>query len=273
MESLFEYGSYRDYLKKRLGDGLRLGLKKKAAGALGVHTTLISQVLSGNCELSLEQTESMSHFLGHSDDEADYFLWLVLKERAGTSPLRRRLERQISAHKKKRLNLSERLKDRKKISESERERFYSTYLHGAIHVLASIPGIQTRAAIASALGVPQPKISEAVEFLIRIGVLKELHGRLSPGTQHIHLSSDSKHIVRHHLNWRLKAMEKIGEAADRDLHYSVAFSLSEADVVKIKEMLLNALSEISKVVSDSKEETAYVYCFDFFELASRPSMP
>ena len=64
-------------------------------------------------------------------------------------------------------------------------------------------------------------------------------------------------------------MERIGESASRDLHYAVAVSLSESDVKKIKEMILKNLSAISKVVSASKEETAYVYCFDFFELVQR----
>lgn len=268
MESIFEHSNYRDYLKKRLGDGQRLGLKKQAANALSVHTTLISQVLSGNCELSPEQSENMSRFLGHTEDEADQFLWLVLRERAGSLALRRRLERQIDAQKAKRLNLSERVKDRARVSETDKERFYSTYLHAAIHVLVSIPGLQTRSALAHTLGVPQAKIADAVDFLSRIGVIKEIAGKLRPGAQHIHLNSSSKHIVRHHLNWRLKTMERIGEAAAQDLHYSVAVSLSESDVVRIKEMLLKTLADFSKVVSDSKEETAYVYCFDFFELAS-----
>lgn len=96
MKTIFEHSSYRDYLKIRLGDGQRLGLKKQAAQSLGVHTTLISQILSGKCEISLEQGEDMNRYLGHSEDEADYFLGLILKERAGSISLRRRFERQIS---------------------------------------------------------------------------------------------------------------------------------------------------------------------------------
>lgn len=168
------------------------------------------------------------------------------------------------------MNLSERVKDRAKISEADKDRFYSTYLNGAVHVLTSIPGLQTRANLAAALGVSLPKISETVDFLLRIGVVQEIEGRLSPGSQHIHLNSKSKQIVRHHLNWRLKAMERIGEAPDSDLHYSVVYSLSENDVLRIKEFILNGLEDISKVISASPEEISYVYCFDFFELA-RPT--
>ncbi len=266
METIFDYDSYRTYLKKRLGDGQRLGIKKLAANALGVHTTLISQILSGKCEISLEQTENMNLFLGHSEDEADFFLLQVLKERAGTASLRRRLEKQIDIQKAKRLNLSMRVKDRSEITESEKEKFYSNSLYAAIHVLTSIPGFQSKKELANSLNIASSKVSEAVDFLVGLGVVTETKGHLSPGQQHIHLGSDSKHIYRHHLNWRLKAIERISEQADRDLHYSVIFSLSEDDVKKIKEIILSTVGEVSKVVNKSKEETAYVFCFDFFEL-------
>jgi uncharacterized protein (TIGR02147 family) len=269
MDTLYEANNYREYLHGRLGAGARLGLKTKAAAALSVNTTLISQILGGTCEMSLEQAENMNRFLGHTDEEGDYFLWLVLKERSGSKNLKARFARQLEEQKTKRLNLSKRMSDRDSIDHDERERFYSTYLHGAIHVLVSIPEFQTREALATALGTPLKKINEAVEFLLQLGVITETAMKLAPGAQHIHLGSDSTQIVRHHLNWRLKAMERIGEAASRDLHYSVAVSLSEADVQKIKEMLLKNLSEVSKVVNKSKEETAFVFCFDFFELVNR----
>ena len=266
--NVFEYTSYRNYLKIRLGDGQRLGLKKQAAEALRVHTTLISQILSEKCEISLEQAEDMNRFLGHTEDEGDYFISLVLKDRAGTSALKKRLERQAKLQREKRLKLSERMKGRDQISEDDKERFYSTYLHGAVHVMSSIPGFQTRAALAKAFGATASQIAEAVDFLLRLGVLKEVDGKLSPGQNHIHLESGSRHIVKHHLNWRLKSIEKINEAPQKDLHYSVVFSLSKNDAEKIQEMILKKLEEISKVVAASPEETAYVYCFDFFELAN-----
>lgn len=44
--NIFEYLSYRQFLKDRLeAVGPRSGLKRKAATALGVHTTFISQVV------------------------------------------------------------------------------------------------------------------------------------------------------------------------------------------------------------------------------------
>ncbi len=269
MESIYEYSSYREYLNERLGAGARLGLKKRAAEALRVHTTLISQILSGTCEISLEQAENMNSFLGHTDEESDFFLSLVLKERAGTKHLKRRFERRLAEQKSLHLNLTKRMRDRAKIDEDEREKFYSTYLNGAIHVLVSIPEYQTREALGQALGVPLKKINEAIAFLMSIGLIREADGRIEPGTHHVHLGSEAPQIVRHHLNWRLKAMERIGESASSDLHYSVVASLSEADVQKIKEMLLKNLSTVSKVIAASKEETAYVYCFDFFELIPR----
>ena len=269
MEFLYDSSSYRPYLKHRLGNGARLGLKKKAAEALSVHTTFISQVLSGASDLSLEQAEAMNEFLQHTDDDGDFFLNLVMLERAGTQALKKRLNKNIEVKKAKRLKLTNRMNERETITEVDRERFYSSHLYAAIHVLSSIPSFQTRETLAHVLGTPVKRIGHAVEFLLRIGVLKENEGRLSPGAQHVHLDSSSPQISKHHINWRTRAIERINENPSRDLHYSVVVSLSEADVMRLKELLLSQLAQFSKIVAASKEETAYVFGFDFFELISR----
>lgn len=84
MESVFDFSSYRNFLNHRLGGAQsRTGQKKKAAQALQVHTSLISQILGGNCEISLEQAEKISKFLGLSQEETEYFL---LSERRDSRP-------------------------------------------------------------------------------------------------------------------------------------------------------------------------------------------
>ena len=85
-------------------------------------------------------------------------------------------------------------------------------------------------------------------------------------TDHVHLGNDSHNIVKHHINWRLRAMQAIEAKNASELHYSAAVSLSRKDVQRVKEKVIECLKENLAIIGASKEEVAYCYSFDFFEL-------
>ncbi|RYZ95970.1 MAG: DUF4423 domain-containing protein, partial [Proteobacteria bacterium] len=107
-----------------------------------------------------------------------------------------------------------------------------------------------------------------VHFLEKIGMIERKGDRFGPSSQMVHLGSDSTNIVKHHLNWRLRAMRSIEESGASGTHYSAALSLSRADALRIKQILIDSLQENLKIIGASKEEVAYGYSFDFFELGS-----
>lgn len=265
---IYGYKKYQDYLAVRLGgQGTRTGLKKRAAESLGVNTTLISQVLHGSCDLSLEQAERMNVFLSHSDDEADYFILLVLWGRAGTATLKKRFASQIDVLREKRVNISARVTNDKTISPEDQQRFYSSFIHSAIHVCSSIPKYNKANELSRLLGVSELEVQKALDFMKKIGVVTLRDGHIFPGTNHVHLSKDSLYIINHHLNWRLKAIDQIRKNPKEGLHYSGAVSLSEEDVLVIREILVGAISQATKIAVKSKEEAALVLCVDFYEFA------
>ncbi|WP_413580965.1 TIGR02147 family protein [Bdellovibrio sp. HCB288] len=264
-DSIYSFTDYRGYLHAFF-EVSKPGTKTKVAEALGVHTSLLPQVMGEQIELSLEQAEKFNKFLGHDEEESFYFILLVLKSRAGTIPLKKRMQQQIDDARKRQSEISHRIAKEKTISEEDQERFYSSYIFAAIHVLSSIPEYSTTPKIAAALGRPENEISRAVDFLLNLGVLHQKDDKLTPGSRHVHLPPHSPRIVNHHLNWRFKAIEKIRENPRADLHYSGALSLSEQDVLKIKEILASAIADVTAVATKSPEETAYVLCADFFTL-------
>jgi uncharacterized protein (TIGR02147 family) len=262
---IFEFTHYRAYLKHKLGGaGLRTGQRKALAEHLKVHTTFVSQVILEKADFSLEQADSANAYFGHSPDESEYFLWLVLKDRAGTKELKARWDEKIQQMRAKYLNIGERLDHQGEVSLHDQARFYSSYLYAAIHVLVSIPDFQSIEALAKLLNRSHQEISEKIQFLIRIGLVVEDAGRLRHGNQHIHLSADSHLINQHHCNWRLRAMHSIENPFKNDLHYSAAVTLSMADTYTVKNSIIKNLQENIKTISSSKEEVAYVYNIDFF---------
>lgn len=264
--NVFEYLSYRQYLKDYLeAEGPKSGLKRRASESLAVHTTFISQVVLGKADLSLDQGERMNLFLKHTEEEGEFFLDLIILERASDPNLKKRFKQKIQNKNIENVQIGKRLEKVKEVAEADQEQFYSSHLYGLLHVLTSIPEFRTREALARAVGYPPNAVDKALDFLVNIGVLNFTKNQFMPGEQHIHLKNKSKIIWQHHANWRLATLQHFNFNNEEDLHYSLAFSCSRKDAVKLKESILQNLKSMSETISTSKEEHAYVYCFDFFK--------
>lgn len=265
--ALFNFKNYREYLQFQVGEkGTRHGKRKALAEFIPVHSTFISQVLSGQSNLSLEQAEQVNLFFKHTEVEADYFFLLVNLERAGSVALKKRFQHKINEIHQERLKIKNRIKKSNTISKEDQQEFYSTYVYSAIHVLSSIPDYQTPEAMAEFLHIPIQKCKQCIQFLMKIGLVAESGHKFSTGVQNIHLPEDSQLIIQHHSNWRLVALQHLQKFDKKDFHYSACVSLSKSDIGKVKEILFQSLQQNIEIIGKSKEETACVLNLDFFEL-------
>ena len=62
--------------------------------ALGMHTTLVSQVFRGRKSLTEEQAGGLARYMGLGTLETDFLLKLVQRERSGSEELRKIFDRQ-----------------------------------------------------------------------------------------------------------------------------------------------------------------------------------
>ena len=266
---IWDFRDYREYLLSVLGeDGSRTGSRKRLAEAIPVHTTYVSQVLKKKAEFSLEQGEAINDFFGHTDDEGEYFILLLLKERAGSPKLKRRFEARIRKMRDDRLDIGRRLQADNVISEKDRERFYSSSVYGAAHVLCSIPRYQTVDALAAALKLSRSRARDVVDFLLKIGLIVASDDALLPGPRHVHLANDTELILKHHANWRLHCLSNLQFIDKEDLHYSACLSVSNAGAFRVKEEILSTLKSTVDIVGESESETGYVLNFDFYKLVT-----
>lgn len=268
-KDIFSFKDYRAYILAKFdhmpkaGRGARLAMAKAIASPV----SHITQMLNGISDLSIEQADAANEFLGHTEDEGDFFILLVQYGRAGSKSLQNRLERQIRNVQEKRLVLKNRLGVKNEISSQDQSTFYSSWIYGAIHVMVSIPKFQTRDAIASHLGLSSKYVGEILEFLISIGLIVKTIKGYEIGTSRIHLGNDSPMISKFHTNWRMKAIQSFErEDFKNNLHYSSAVTISEDDFLKIKTLLVKYISEIKAIIKESKEEGAYSFCLDFFKI-------
>lgn len=268
---IFESADYKQYLLTKVGGpNQKKGVKSAMARALGCQPTYITHVLTGHANLSLEQAEILNRFFAHTKEEGQVFLLMVLRDRAGTHTLKAGFQEQIDLILSNRLVLTKRLGQKNSLSEQDRAVFYSAWYFLATQIGLTIPEWRTHDALSKNLGLSRTRTAEVLQFLCEAGLVKKEGSNFQPTETQIRLGKDSHHILKHHSNWRIKALEALEDETLEDLHYSGVVSLSESDVVRIKNLLLDQLKENLKIIGESKEERLFVLNVDFFNLAKKP---
>lgn len=269
-QEIFHYLDYKIYLKDWLGSQPNggHGLKGKLAREMGCQTAFVSQVLHSHPHLTLEGAEKINPFLGHTADEATFFLLLVQEARAGSEGLRNFFRNQMQEIIKRRESLKERLSSSQKISHEDYTTYFSSWTYAAIHAFLATPPYQTKTSIAQELKLPAETVTKVLEFLVERGLANQKGDHFTVGSFHFHLGSDAAVITRHHINWRLQAMHSLERERKDDLHYSSVVNISAADAAKLRNFLMESLTGAREIIDPSKEEVLHGFCVDFFRLSS-----
>lgn len=266
-KEVFEFNNYKDFLHAQVGPpGKRSGVKGAIARALRCQPTYVSQVLNGSSHFSLEQGDEIADFFGLTSGQKHFFLLLLQRERAGTKKLNRYFTIQIEELLRRRLVLTSRLGGKNSLSKEAQSIYYSSWIYAAIHMALTIPELRSPDELARYLGLPKKRVGEAVEFLCRAGVVKKVEGGLHVGDAQIRLGNHSYLVVQHHANWRNKAIESLERETLTDLHYSAVVTLSRADVLKLKDSILEFMRQSLLAIRASREEELYSFCIDLFHL-------
>lgn len=216
--------------------------------------------------MSGEQAEAIARFIGLNEAELDYFLTLILKERAGTTHLKNFYLNAIKEKQHAHSNLRSRVKIKESLSVEDQAHYYSKWYIGAIHMLVTIPQYRTVDAIAKYLNLPIKKVREAVEFLNSRSILELVKNEYIVKGPFLHLEKGSPLLISHHTNWRLQAIQSMSNEKEFDLHFSSCFTLSEDDLKKIRTKLSSYIEELSEVIKPSNEEKIYCLNMDYFEI-------
>ncbi len=115
------------------------------------------------------------------------------------------------------------------------------------------------------LKVNKSKIQKIIQFLLDQQLLINQDGKLKVGPQKTHLENTSPWIVKHHHNWRIKAMEAMQNSEEQDLFYSAPMSLSSEVAEQVRQQLPEFIKQIINQVGPSKSEVVRFLCIDWFE--------
>lgn len=264
---IYDFLDYKEFLRRKLPTtGSQRGIRAKLAQSLGFHAAFISQVLQGEGHFSMEHSLGIGKFLDLSQDEINFFMLLVQRERAASDDLRKFYEAEIAKVLANRNPLITREFTAPTDKNLMWSTYFSTWLYAAIHTITSIPGYQTAKAIAEHFELPVEKVQYHLDFLIQFDLVTAEGPLYKMKQNNVYLEPTSPLVTSHHLNWRMKVVEALDAQQDFDMHYSLVFAVSEDDARQIKEILRQSIRDLDAKISKSKEEALFGICIDCFKV-------
>lgn len=265
--NLFEFSDYRLYLKTWLEEAKRsktFNLTRLAEVAQ-VHPTFLSHVLVGSKHLSLEQAALISRHISHTHLEREYFFILIQLDKAGSKIVRDywlEKKRLLESEKNK---LSRRFDVHHELTDEHRITFYSSWIYVAVWASTGIEDGQTLTQIAARFRLTRSKAEEIMNFLVQTGVCFESKGKFKMGKVHVHVGSESPFVVKHHSNWRMKAIQRMDFREDSELFFTAPMSISKKDFSAIREKLNAAIKQVVDIAKLSSPEDLFCLNIDFFQ--------
>jgi uncharacterized protein (TIGR02147 family) len=234
--------------------------------ALNMHTTLVSQIFRGRKCLTEEQAATLCSYMGLNALETDYFLTLVLLERAGSDGLKIIFRRHLRQIQDQVREVRSRIPDSKTMGKRESAIFYSSWQYGVVRLLTSLKGFQTVGEIASYLELSVSRATEILEFLASQGLCERNGQKYIRTAQNTHIEARSPLSIRHHQNWRAKSIALQEEIDPSDLAFTSSIALATKDREKVRQILMNAIAEVSNIIEKSQPEEIAYLGIDWFQL-------
>jgi uncharacterized protein (TIGR02147 family) len=266
--SIFEFTDYKAFVREHVKSLPRggHGQYRRMAKHLRVHTTLLSHVFRGDKELSAEQACGLASFLGLRELEQDYLLGLVDKNRAGSAELKRAIDRRLGVLRERHEQVEHRVPGARTLSAEHRATFYSHWCYSAVRLASSLPELRDAPAIAERLQLPLALVDATLEFLTAAGLIAHDGERYQLVAKRTHVSPTSPLAAAHHRNWRTQAMHRYERMTRRDFAFTSPISLSRSDALRIRELLVEAVASVTKIVEPSECETLALLNIDWLEL-------
>jgi uncharacterized protein (TIGR02147 family) len=265
--SIFDHSDYKKYFNAwvaALPKGGR-GEYRRVSEALGVSTTMISQVFNGDKHLSLELASDLADYLMLSEVETNYLFLLVESARAGSFKLSEKLKKRINDARTEARKLEARVKAEKELSEETKSIFYSSWIYAAVRSLTALSDVNNVQTIADRLHLPRPQVQKVIEFLMLEGLVTEKAHKLEPGVRSTYLKASSPLVPKHHQNWRIAGFQKMVLSDTDNFFYTGPYSLSREVADKIRQELPSFVERIRKDVLPSESETVRCLNIDWFE--------
>jgi len=241
------------------------GARSRLAKAAQASPSWMTQVLTGDVQLTPDQAMGISTFLHLNESETDYFLLLVDLERAATMSLKTRIQKKLDTLKKESRKLAASVKTDSSISDENTAHYYSSWVYAAVHVSCMNKG-RTVDEISHELFIAKSVIATILNELRDMGLLGLNGVRWRANSMNVHLPTDHPMIKLAHAGWRNRTIQFLNGGEELGLHYSAVHCLSKADIETIREILRKTILNCRRVIDQSPSEVLGVFCLDWYKL-------
>ena len=226
---IFEFENYKEFVRAKVKSMPHNGRGQylKIAKILGIHTTMVTHIFKGKAHLSAGQTLNLAKYFGLSDLEMDYLVQMVLVAKAENQEAREYFLEKMNSIREKQLNLRDRLNQKKKMEEKDQAEFFSAWYYVGIWLATALPDGKTPEEIANFYSLQLGLVTQVLRFLSNMGKVTEQNGKYFANMDSVFVGKESPFLYRHHINWRLKCMEKYYSLEKEDLVFTNPISLSK----------------------------------------------
>jgi uncharacterized protein (TIGR02147 family) len=260
--NIWKHTDYKKFLRAYIdAQENNRGISAKLAKACGCHSSYFSHVLTREVHLTPEHALALAESIHLAKDEITYFCLMVDIARAGTPSLRNRIKQKMTELREENSEIGKRLARPILSVEEHQAIYYSTWLMAALHILSSIPAFQTIRAAAQRLGVPEENVRDALYKLESLNLVRRSGESWVYAGGESHLPDSSPLISLHHQNWRSRAVLDAQSKSGQGLHFSGVYAVGREDLVRIKEVFLEALRNANAIAAPAPcEELVCITC-------------
>lgn len=264
---VFDFIEYRAFVRSQIEEhkGVR-GYQGMLANAAGCQPSFFSQVLSSHIHLTPDHAANLASFWKFNEDELEYFVSLVMFERAASPELRHMLKERLEKLRIANSDLSKRFM-KERLTDKEHEGvYYSAWFFAAIHICLAVPGLQSPKAISARLGLPLDLVKSCLQTLSQIGLAVEEKNSWKTTHKSIHLPRHSPFAKTNMMAWRHKAIERAQIAIEDGMHYTAIHALAKKDILRLMELLKEYIEKSRAIVEPSPEEEVICFTCDLFKV-------
>ena len=267
MQDLYKCSDYKAFLAFQIElHSAEPGYKGRLADAAGFNRSFLSHVLKSHVHLSPDHAAKLTLFWALDTKAQEFFITLVLRDRAGSDELRTYLDSKLNVLRAQTDELADALPATEQLRADQEMLYYSSWHLSAIHVLAGIPGYETTVSIAKRLELPVELTLKSIEIFVQMGLVRKSGDQWQSTERQIHAKKNSIYNWLHQKSWREQAMSDLIKPAQLSFHYSGIHSMSQRDFRRLRKELIALLERFHAQVILSPEETITCLNLDFFEV-------
>jgi uncharacterized protein (TIGR02147 family) len=138
--SIFECKTYLQWIEQKHSENSKKrGYLKRLAAAARCQPSFISQVMRGKTQITPDHAIDLAAFWGLDAGETDYFLYLVLRDRAGSRAHRQYCQSKLEQLRAQHGKIIKRVQSREIVEIEAQSKYYSDWIWAVVHIMTSIP--------------------------------------------------------------------------------------------------------------------------------------